>query len=250
MKSIATWMLIAACGFVSGCAHRLPLISHAHVGHCLTTWHDTPQERGLFQVALAELDTAQSESTAALASDRSVVQKAVHLDNAAHALNPDVQPLGPGLDYGAIRALESAIEHLEYAATSGDASQNIVSSVAGLSEVGLAIAERLRTAATQAKSAGANDPAALERAAVALNSTLQAAIAGVDANGDGRIEPNAAEAGMQQLRGQLDAMLARESDPAYQPVERKYLLGLVRLPDGKWIYQSLRKMLGKPDYGY
>lgn len=250
MKSIAVLTLIAASGLATGCAHQMPLISHAHVGHCLTTWHDTPHEQGLFQVAMQELDTARRESDAALAAEQTPIQRAVHIDNAVHALSPDVQPLGPGLNYGAIRALENAVEHLEYAATSGDASQNVVSSVAVLSEIGVAVVARLRTATTQAKSAGVNDPAALERAALELRSTLRAAAVGVDANGNGQIEPNAAEAGIEQLHAQLGAMLARETDPPYEPVPRKYLLGLVRLPDGKWVYQSLRKLLGKPSYGY
>lgn len=250
MKSIAIWTLIAAASLASGCAHQQPLISHAHIGHCLTTWHDTPGTQGLFQVASAELDTARHEADAALQSDQTPIQRALHIDNVTHALNPDLQPLGTGLDYGAIRAMESGVEHLEYAATSGDASENIVSSVAVLSEIGLAVVARMRTATQQAKSAGVNDPAGLERIAVELRSTLRAASAGVDVNGNGRIEANAAEAGMEQLRAQLEAMLARETDPAYEPVERKYLLGLVRLPDGKWVYRSLRKMLGKPDYGY
>jgi hypothetical protein len=174
----------------------------------------------------------------------------MHIDNVAHALNPDVQPLGAGLDYGAIRALESGIEHLEYAATSGDASQNVVSSVAALSEIGLAITERLRAATALAKSAGVNDPAALNRVAIELRSALRVAIDGSDANGNGTIEATAAEVGIEQLHVQLGAMLARETDPAYQPVPTKYVLGLVRLPDGRWVYQSLRKMLGKPAYGY
>lgn len=250
MKSIALWMLIVACGLAGGCAHRQPLISHAHVGHCLTTWHDTPDKQGLFHVARQELEAARRESEAALASDQTPIQKAVHLDNVAHALNPDLQPLGPGLDYGAIRALESAIEHLEYAATSGDASQNVVASVAALSEIGLALTDRLRAAAVRAKSGGVNDPAALDRIAIELRSTLRVAIDGSDANGNGEIEATAPEAGIEQLHAQLNAMLTRETDPVYEPVPTKYVLGLVRLPDGRWVYQSLRKLLGKPTYGH
>jgi hypothetical protein len=45
-------------------------------------------------------------------------------------------------------------------------------------------------------------------------------------------------------------MLARETNPKYQPLEKKYLLGLVRMPNGKWMYASLRKALGRPTYGY
>jgi hypothetical protein len=49
---------------------------------------------------------------------------------------------------------------------------------------------------------------------------------------------------------QLDAMLARESDPKYAPLPKKYLLGVVRLPSGKWVFASLRKALSRPSYGH
>ncbi len=232
-----------------GCAHQQPLISHAHVGHGLTTWQDTPGNKGLFTVAREEIDIARREADAAL-SAASAAEKATHIDNAAHALNPDVQPKGTGLGYGAIRALGSAVEHLEYAATSDDASANIVSSVAPLSQLGEGVLGRLRTTAAGAKTAGIDDPVALDRTAVELRAGLAAAAQGIDANRDGQIDATATEAGLDQLHAQLQAMLDREADPKYAPLPRKYLLGLVRMPNGKWIFTSIRNALSRPSYGY
>jgi hypothetical protein len=250
MKTLAMAVLaVAGACSLMGCVHQQPLISHAHVGHCLTHWSDTPDNQGLFPVARQELEAARREADAALGENLDPARKAIHIRNVARALNPDAERLGPGLGYGAIRALEAAVEHLEYAATSEDASANVVSAVADLSEIGDNILERLRTAAARAKSADVRDAAGLDQTALELRSTLRAIAVGADANGDGRIEPAAGEAGFEQLQGQLDAMLAREN-PKYAPLPKKYLLGLVRLPNGQWVFTSLRKALSKPTYGF
>jgi hypothetical protein len=240
---------LALASSLFGCAHQQPLISHAHVGHGLTHWQDTPGNKGLFTVAREEISIARSATDAALAA-AAVTEKVTHIHNVVHALNPDQQPNGNGLGYGALRALRSAIEHLEYAATSEDASENIVSSVASLSQLGEAILERLRATSSAAKTASLNDPLTLDRAAVELRIGLIGAIEGIDANRDGRIEATPDEAGLDQLHAQLQAMLDREADPTYSPLPRKYLLGIVRMPDGKWIFTSIRNALSRPSYGH
>jgi hypothetical protein len=250
MKAIALSTVLACSALATGCAHHQPLISHAHVGHCLTQWHDTPDNRGLFDVAKAELATARTQADAALEAGLSVSAKSEHLDNVVHALNPDLQPLGPGLDYGAIRALDGAIEHLEYAATSDDASANIVSSVAQLSQTGVAIVERLRQAAEQARGGDRKDALSLDRIALDVRTALSAALAGVDADHNGHIDATAAEAGLEQFHAALDTTLEREANPKYEPLERRYLLGVVRLPNGKWGFLPWGKSNSRPTYGY
>jgi hypothetical protein len=250
MDSLARFAVVLVFGSsLFGCAHQQPLISHAHVGHGLTHWQDTPGNKGLFTVAREEIDIARRETEAALIAP-SVAEKSAHIANAAHALNPDVQLPGTGLGYGAIRALRSAVEHLEYAATSEDASTNIVSSVAPLSELGQGVLDRLKAAAALAKTNDATDPLALDRTAIELRAALTAVSQGVDANRDGLIEATPSEGGLEQLHGQLQTMLDRENAPKYVPLPRKYLLGIVRMPDGKWIFTSIRNALSRPSYGH
>ena len=109
---------------------------------------------------------------------------------------------------------------------------------------------RLRATVSGAKTAGVDDPVALDRTAVELRAGLTSAAQGIDANHDGFIDATAAEAGLDQLHSQLQAMLDREADPKYAPLPRKYLLGIVRMPDGKWIFTSIRNALSRPNYGY
>jgi hypothetical protein len=233
MKSLALPALIL-CGLsLMGCTHTQPLVSHAHVGHVLTHWGDTPDHAGLLPVARQELEAARHEAEAALTDAIPPAEKATHIRNISRALDPDAEKLGPGLGYGAIRALEAAVEHLEYAATSDDASANIVSSVADLSGSGDSLLEQMRSVAARAKSADMRDANTLDRTALDLRASLGAIATGMD-----------------QLQTQLDAMLRRETNPKYQPLPEKYLLGLVRLPNGKWTFASLREALSRPSYGY
>ena len=60
---------------------------------------------------------------------------------------------------------------------------------------------------------------------------------------------------MQTLMGMraasLEAMLQRETDPSYEPVSKRYVLGLVRLPDGVWAYRLPRRQPARSaGYGY
>jgi hypothetical protein len=44
--------------------------------------------------------------------------------------------------------------------------------------------------------------------------------------------------GLRQLRQELEAMIARESPP-YVTVPQWYLFNLVRLPNGRWVFDKL-----------
>ena len=66
---------------------------------------------------------------------------------------------------------------------------------------------------------------------------VQQNLQGSDANGDGVVGDSREEYGLKQLRRDLEALIARE-DPRYEPVARRYLLGLVRLPTGEWVFSD------------
>ena len=213
-----------------GCVQTQPLMSHAHVGHALTSWHDTPGQKGLFIVAEAELFHAVEEARAAWQNYRDPKARIRHLENVLNALNPDLQPVGSGAGYGAIRALNGAIDHMEFAATSDDASDNFVASVVGLSAFGDRISERLKQ--TQELTADAiKSEAPSDHLTHEIFTLLKSAYFGEDPDGDGN-----PSGGMLNLRDHLQAMLDRE-DPPYEPVSRRYVLGLVRLPNGSWGYR-------------
>lgn len=223
--SLSVSLLLAATLLGTGCASQLPLTSHAHMGHSLTAWHDTPNNEALLTVAEEELalainiaDAMQADSSPAAMAFRNIL----------HTLNPDRVANGPGLNYGAIRALEGTLEHLEYAAASTDASDNLLTSMDSLVEQGESIVSHLQNAEEWALLGTRDtqaDPSAISRA---LLSELKLAAVG------------SAEdefAGIRGLHHDMQAMLKREDDPRYEPLPRRYVLGLVRLPNGEWGYR-------------
>lgn len=242
MKTVAKLFIFSGIVLLgSGCVNTMPLISHAHMGHSLTSWHDTPGNDGLLVVAKKEVAIAMREADLAWLAQNDPNKTSYHLNNAVNALNPDVQPLGTGEGYGAVRALEGAVEHIEYAASSDDASLNMVSSVAVLGEQGAAIIQRLKAAVELARDSQNADAQALGNLAFKLRHQLKFATEGRDLDSSGGIEMESTEIGLNHFDAQLQAMLDRETDPPYEPLERKYVLGLVRLPNGSWDFR-----IGRP----
>ena len=239
-------ILMTGALLVTGCVQTRPLHSHAHIGHALTTWHDTPGQQGLFAVAQAELDIAIAAADRVVADRHDPRHARRGLDDVLHALNPDLQPFGPGQDYGAIRALLGAVEHLEYAAGSDDASDNFVASMVDLAALGEQILARLEQAQSVAhESRDRPEP----RRLVQLQQTLLAAKFGDPA---AAADPALAKGthGLVHMAAALSHMLDRETDPEYVPVPRRYVLGLVRLPDGRWGYRLPRPERQESGYGY
>lgn len=273
--------LILTLLMASGCVQKLPLVSHAHMGHTLTAWHDTPDQQGLFAVAEQEIELALSEAQLAMdatGDDRRVRR---HASNVVNALNPDIQPIGPGLGYGGLRAFEGGIDHLEFAATSADASDNMIRSVADIALAAESIVAQLNAALRHAQAAEALSGSALDdeitRMALALDVAVYgrvprapAAARDVSAaavrdaaydNGRGsgheshsntghssdsasKQNPSALlqdqRMGLVHMDVVLSAMLKRESNPPYQPVPRRYVLGLIRMPTGEWLFRLPR----------
>jgi len=248
-KFSAFLTVILAVAILSACVQTRPLKSHAHIGHALTSWHDTPGQEGLYAVAARELDFAIDAVNLALTSTTDAERARRHLDNALHALNSDLKKFGKGLDYGAIRAMVGAIEHLEYAANSEDASDNFVASVVSLADQGDLVVTRMVQAQQLITAMGGQNPATNPRL-IEVRKLVMAAKFG-DPDG-GAITGSLARSdwGLVHISAQLTDMLARENDPEYEPVPRKYVLGLIRLPGGRWGYRLSRPSYGSAGYSY
>src|SRR5262249_33865772 len=65
----------------------------------------------------------------------------------------------------------------------------------------------------------------------------QANVSGDDSNGDGAVGSAPSEDGLLPLRKALEAIWAREKPP-YVTVDQWYLFNLVRLPNGKWVFDK------------
>ncbi|WP_418316233.1 hypothetical protein [Piscinibacter sakaiensis] len=218
MRFAKTIVLLLAATFLSGCYTVVrPTIAHVHLGHTLSGWVDTPERIGLLEVAEREAAVAAEQAAKAHQSGRNPAELKRHVDGVLHALDPKLVSQGPGTGYGLIRAIEGGTDHLKFAADSPDASKNLKDSVLGLestaskvrqgARVGVAICQEIRAS---------NKPEDL----VSLAEELKTQTASLVRDTKG-------------WRSQIEEMVGRENPP-FSQIERRYLFGLIRLPNGLW----------------
>lgn len=244
LPSITLVLMVPA--FLLGCAgagsmfvfEELPSIAHVHIGHAITGWKEAPAKKGLFAVAedYAGESLVQAQALEAEADELAAAQK-----NAGELL----RTLEPTLvdadseDYGFKDAFTQAIDHLTFAAQSDDATENVIASVEQIESYSFAVVERtdLIIAMTQA----VIDAESLMEVSVMAEEILRQVEVNVQGGSEG-------EVGIRQIRMSINEMLDRE-EPPYQPVAEKYLFGLIRLPDGKWMFSWLLDPFGEDEEG-
>jgi len=138
--------------------------AHLHIGHVMTNWRDTPGARGFLPVAVDEARVAVLHARLAVNST-SLDDIKLHAGHVLNALDPAVEPAGPGAGYGVRKAAAGALQHLDFAAKAEGATINITSEAAqassALSNVlqwldqAVAAAQRVRAATDIAGAAGA-----------------------------------------------------------------------------------------------
>ena len=150
--------------------------AHLHLGHVMTNWRDTPGARGFLPVAVDESRVAALH--AGLAAKSAGVQNIddvrLHAGHVLNALDPAVEPKGPGAGYGVRKAVAGALQHLELAAHAEGATSVVVthaavasSSLANIFQLvdqAVAVAQKLRAATDMREAAApAADLVALTR---------------------------------------------------------------------------------------
>jgi hypothetical protein len=138
--------------------------AHLHIGHVMTNWRDTPGTRGFLPVAVDEARVAVLHAALA-ARGSSLEDIKLHAGHVLHALDPGVEPKGPGAGYGVKKAAAGALQHLDFAARAGGATASVAQYAAKLSpalsnvlqwvDQAIATAESIRTATDAAEAAGA-----------------------------------------------------------------------------------------------
>ena len=131
------------------------IAAHLHLGHVMTNWRDTPGARGFLPVAVDEARVAVEHARLA-AKGASLDDIRLHTGHVLHALDPSVEPKGPGAGYGVKNAVTGAMQHLGLAMTADGATAvmatqaaHVLSSlttVVGLLERAVADAQKIRAA--------------------------------------------------------------------------------------------------------
>jgi hypothetical protein len=231
MKHLASLFVVLSVLGTAGCASRAPTIAHVHIGHAITGVHVTPNQEGYLVTAERRGGQAVESSRVAAGSTELAVIK----QNVAAA----VKATDSEDDFGVKQAIVMAANHITFAATSDDASVNVQQAAPIFAAHITRVVERCELIVLLGKDIEASTSA--KEAAVSvveLGKLTQANVSGDDADGDGVVGSTPSEYGLVQLRKELEAMIARES-PRYVTVPQWYLFNLVRLPNGRWVFDKL-----------
>lgn len=224
---------IFASALLSGCVTRPPTIAHVHLGHALTGVHVTPGRVGYLSVAEERaLSAVQYAHAGATGTSLQKVKESVAAANKSATSEED---------FGLRLALTQAASHISFAADAEDASVNVREEAAKFSKNVAGVVERCNLIALLAKDvASANRLEEAKALAAEIDKLSTQNLNGVDSNRDGTIGGQPVEYGVKQLRLEISDMIAREK-PAYRTVDQTYLFNLVRLPNGKWVFDKFKR---------
>ncbi len=183
-----------------------------HIGHVMNSFSDTPGMAGLLRVAAAEAGVAIQHAGLGARTPDDLAMMKTHAGHVLHALDPTTVTLtAPGQGYGVKKAATGVAAHIELAAGVDGASANVKTHAAHVATSArntvkkvdqiVALAKQLQEATTAAQ------------ASVLFNQIVpltQQLMAGVDANGDGRITWEENEGGLQQAEDHVTLLLRGE----------------------------------------
>ena len=99
--------------------------AHLHLGHVMTNWRDTPSNVGFLTAAISDAKVAATHAELAAMSRDQLDEMKLHAGHVLHALDPSIEPKGPGSGYGVKKAATGALQHLEFAVNAEGTSANI-----------------------------------------------------------------------------------------------------------------------------
>lgn len=185
--------------------------SHAHIGHVMTMWGDTPDQQGFLPVALQEAKVAETHAGLAASDPSDLASMQLHSRHVLHALDPSVETSGPGAGYGVLKATEGAHSHIGFAAGSTGASDAVklhATHVTASAEAVVARTEAVKTLITDILAA--SDAATAAPLVAKMTESVAAITTGVDLNGDGNIGWANGEGGLQVAETHMGFMMDAE----------------------------------------
>lgn len=101
-----------------------PPLVHAHIGHVMTAWRDTPGQVGLLTIAQSDQRIAAAHALL-LSKSTSLDDMKLHAGHVLHALEPALETTGPASGYGAKKAAAGAMQHVGFTAAVDNASATV-----------------------------------------------------------------------------------------------------------------------------
>jgi hypothetical protein len=134
-----------------------PPLVHAHIGHVMIAWRDTPGQVGLLTIAQSDTRIAAAHALL-LSKAASIEEMKTHAGHVLHALDPSLEKAGPASGYGAKRAAAGAMQHVGFTAAVETASALVKDHAGKTSAVltdaivaidrGIAAAQKVRASAS------------------------------------------------------------------------------------------------------
>lgn len=156
-----------------------PPLVHAHIGHVMTAWRDTPGSVGLLTIASSDTRIAAAHALL-LSKSTSLDDMKLHAAHVLHALEPALETTGPASGYGTKKAVAGAMQHVGFTAAVDNASPAVKSHAravnAKLTET-IAAIDRAVAAAQKIRASSAEADA--EASAGELRSTVEEIGAGL-----------------------------------------------------------------------
>lgn len=185
-----------------------------HFNHVATGFSGAPGGRGLVVTTAIEVNTAMMYANFAAGNPTNLDAMKTNVRSVLHALAPEQGAKGPGLGFGVRRAAEAVVTHIELAVKSPGVSETLRKLGPNVALAGRAVAARAQEMADlgnrvlAAQTAAQAGPLVEQLRALALQLDL-----GRDANGNGQVEMNATEPGMNQLEAQVYSIFEGDKLP-------------------------------------
>jgi len=202
--------------------------AHTHIGHVMTSWKDTPDMKGFLPTAVADAQVALEQVERADLEGR-INDFWLYGGYVLNALDPGPETNAllktayarlpttyvkidvPGTGYGIRRAVAGALQHVQLAAKSDGASENVkthashvtasLENVAKWTDEAIATTRKL----LEAKDVGGGQVLIDE-----LTAQIGQIAIGVDANGDGQTGWQTGEGGLRQANTHMRLMMKGE----------------------------------------
>ncbi len=200
-----------ALAFTPGPVQAQDNPSHAHIGHVLDGFGQTPNGEGLLPAAWAEAEVAIQHAGFAARDLEDLDAMKMHAEHVLHALDPERIDGGPGHGFGVRRAAEGIAQHIGLAADSDGASDNVQTHAEHVAASARTVAQRAEEMILLIDEILATESAAVAAPLVQeLESHAGELIAGRDATGDGQISWREGEGGLQHVDQHMGFMAAGE----------------------------------------
>ena len=123
--TLSTALILGLNIAYSGVASASTHMAHAHMGHVSMGWAGTPEGKGFLPTAMAEAKTTAQHAKFAAKKPNDLGWMKTHIRHVLQTIDTSPESKGPGLGYGVLKATGEAAKHINFAAKSEGASNNI-----------------------------------------------------------------------------------------------------------------------------